>query len=134
MVRPPPQTNHQHNHPTNQHTNKTKQTDLKSTTDDALPSYLTTLPPPYTFTQSHTKSTIRFLVGYTAVAIAGFTFYADRYLGWEATRAPWVLAAVGAYFALNAVFTVWVWGVEAGVVFEGGRIGGESVCLLIYII
>lgn len=45
-----------------------------------------------------------------------------------------MLAAVGAYFVLNAVFTVWVWGVEAGVVFEGGRIGGESVCsLFIYI-
>ena len=63
------------------------------------------------------------------MAIAGFTFYADRYLGWEATRAPWVIAAVGAYFFLNAVFTVWVWGVEAGVVFEGGRKeSGEIVC------
>lgn len=109
-------------------TNKTP-TDLKSTTDDALSPYLTTLPNPYTFTQDHTKTTIRFLIGYTAVAIAAFTFYADRYLGWEATTSPWILAAVGSYFALNTIFTVWVWGVEGGEVFRGRRgLGGDVVC------
>lgn len=110
--------------------NKTNRTDLKSTTDDALSPYLTTLPQPYTFAQDHTKTTIRFVIGYTAVAIAGFTFYADRYLGWEATRSPWIVAAVGAYFVLNTVFTVWVWGVEGGEVFLGRRRGGngEIVC------
>lgn len=102
-------------------------TDLKSTTDDALSPYLTTLPTPYTFTQDHTLTNIRFLLGYTAVAIAGATFYADRYLGWEATTSPWVIAAVGAYFVLNGVFTYWVWFVEGGEVFRGRRGSGELV-------
>lgn len=70
------------------------------------------------------------MIGYTAVAIAGFTFYADRYLGWEATRSPWIVAAVGVYFTLNTLFTIWVWMVEGGEVFWGRRRGGdgEVVC------
>ncbi|EYE91842.1 signal peptidase complex subunit 2 [Aspergillus ruber CBS 135680] len=103
--------------------------DLKSTTDDALSPYLTTLPTPYTFTQDHTLTNIRFLLGYTAVAIAGATFYADRYLGWEATTSSWVIAAVSAYFVLNGVFTYWVWFVEGGEVFRGRRGSGELISI-----
>lgn len=102
--------------------------DLKTTTDDALVPYLTSLPQPYTFTQNHTKSNVRFVLGFSAVAIAAFTFYADRRLGWEATTSPWIISAVAAYFAINTVFTVWVWGVEAGEVFAGRRKSGETVC------
>lgn len=105
-----------------------KPTDLKNTTDDAIPAHLTTLPQPYTFTQDHTKTNVRFALGYTAVAIAAFTFYADRKLGWEATRSPWIIAAVVSYFVLNSVFTYWVWAVEAGEVFRGRRVSGEMVC------
>ncbi|KAI9374387.1 microsomal signal peptidase 25 kDa subunit-domain-containing protein [Aspergillus egyptiacus] len=103
--------------------------DLKSTTDDALAPYLTTLPQPYTFKQDHFKSNIRFILGYSAVAIAAFTFYADRKLGWEATTSPWIISAVGAYFVLNTLLTYWIWAVEASEVFAGKRASGESISI-----
>jgi hypothetical protein len=68
------------------------------------------------------------LVGYSAVAIAGFTFYADRTLGWEATKSPWIIAAVAIYFILNTFLTYWIWAVEAGEVYSGKRKTGETVC------
>ncbi|EAU35216.1 conserved hypothetical protein [Aspergillus terreus NIH2624] len=103
--------------------------DLKSTTDDALAPYLGTLPQPYTFAQDHAKTNVRFLLGYSAVAIAAFTFYADRKLGWEATRSPWIFAAVGSYFVLNSLLTYWIWAVEAGEVYRGKRKSGETISL-----
>lgn len=102
--------------------------DLKSTTDDALAPYLTTLPQPYTFKQDHFKTNVRFVLGYSAVAIAAFTFYADRTLKWEATQSPWIIAAVGSYFVLNSLLTYWLWAVEASEVFRGKRGSGETVC------
>lgn len=107
-------------------------TDLKSTSDDALLPYLTNLPAPYAFTPDYWKTNIRFLLGYSAVAIAGFTFYADRTLGWEATTSPWIIAAVGTYFVLNSILTYWIWAVEAGEVYSGKRKTGETVCQLIF--
>lgn len=95
--------------------------DLKNTTDDALPNYLTSI----NFTPSHTLTDIRLLLGYTAVIIASLTFIADYRLGWDATK-NWTAVAVVAYFALNAAFTWWIWGVEKGVVFVGsGPEGGK---------
>jgi hypothetical protein len=106
--------------------------DLKSTSDDALLPYLSTLPAPYAFAADYSKSNIRFVIGYSAVAIAAFTFYADRKLGWEATTSPWIITAVGTYFVLNSLLTVWIWAVEAGEVFAGKRKTGETVrvCLI----
>jgi len=106
--------------------------DLKSTTDDALVPYLSTLPQPYTFKQDHFKTTVRFVVGYSAVAIAAFTFYADRKLGWEATQSPWIIAAVASYFILNSILTYWLWAVEASEVFRGKRGSGETVCVYLF--
>ncbi|KAL1989013.1 hypothetical protein VTN96DRAFT_5776 [Rasamsonia emersonii] len=103
--------------------------DLKNTTDDALTPYLTTLPQPYTFTKDNTNSNVRFIIGYTAVAIAGATFYVDRILGWEATEAPWVSVAVVSYFILNSILTYWIWAVEAGEVFRGKRKSGETIVI-----
>ncbi|KAL2870065.1 signal peptidase complex subunit 2 [Aspergillus lucknowensis] len=103
--------------------------DLKSTTDDALVPYLSTLPQPYTFKQDHFKTNVRFVVGYSAVAIAGFTFYADRKLGWEATQSLWVIAAVASYFILNSLLTYWIWAVEASEVFRGKRKSGETISI-----
>lgn len=107
-------------------------TDLKSTSDDALTPYLCTLPQPYTFRRDNTKTNVRFIVGYTAVAIAGVTFYLDRQLGWEATEALWVKLAVGVYFILNSILTYWIWAIEAGEVFKGSRKSGESVRSFIF--
>ncbi|KAL3478987.1 microsomal signal peptidase 25 kDa subunit-domain-containing protein [Aspergillus californicus] len=103
--------------------------DLKSTTDDALTPYLSTLPQPYSFKQDHFKTNVRFLLGYSAVAIAAFTFYADRKLGWEATQSTWVLSAVASYFVLNSLLTYWIWGVEASEVFRGRRGSGETISI-----
>ncbi|KAK0510816.1 hypothetical protein JMJ35_006368 [Cladonia borealis] len=88
--------------------------DLKNTTDDALPNYLTSLK----FAQSHLLTDVRLALGYTAVIIAGATFYADWKLGWDATK-YWTFWAVLVYFMLNGVLTVWIWGVEKGTVFRG---------------
>ncbi|KAJ5660411.1 hypothetical protein N7507_006862 [Penicillium longicatenatum] len=103
--------------------------DLKSTSDDALVPYLTNLPAPYTFTPDHTKTNVRFALGYSAVAISAFTFYADRKLGWEAATSAWVIVAVCSYFILNTALTYWIWAVEAGEVFCGKRKTGETISI-----
>ncbi|PYI03877.1 signal peptidase complex component [Aspergillus sclerotiicarbonarius CBS 121057] len=103
--------------------------DLKSTTDDALAPYLGYLPQPYTFAQDHTKTNVHLFLGYAAVAIAGFSFYAERKLQWESTHSPWIIAAVLAYFTLNSLLTYWVWAVEAGEVFRGKRKSGETIAI-----
>ncbi|PGH26808.1 hypothetical protein AJ80_01574 [Polytolypa hystricis UAMH7299] len=100
--------------------------DLKNTTDDAITPYLTNLPKPTpSFTVSNFKSNVRLALGYSAVAISGVSFYIDRKHGWQATQA-WIVWAVAVYFALNLALTAWIWGVEAGQVFEGSR-GGETL-------
>ncbi|KAL8643481.1 MAG: hypothetical protein Q9226_008342 [Calogaya cf. arnoldii] len=88
--------------------------DLKNTTDDALPNYLTSLK----FQQSHFIADVRLALGYSAVLIAGVTFYADYKLGWDATK-YWTFWAVIAYFILNGALTYWIWGVEKGKIFTG---------------
>lgn len=98
--------------------------DLKSTTDDALPNYLTSLK----FVQDHTNTDIRLAVGYVAVIIGGALFYADWKLGWDATK-PYTLPAVVVYFILNGIFTYWLWYVERGAVFVGSR-DGVKVCYI----
>lgn len=91
-------------------------TDLKNTTDDALPNYLTSLK----FSQSHHLNDVRLSLGYSAVVIAAATFLADYKLGWDATKVG-TFYAVLAYFVLNGALTLWIWGVERGVVFSGER-------------
>lgn len=61
---------------------------------------------------------VRLALGYTAVAIAAVTFYADHKLGWDATKQG-TLWAVAAYFVLNSALTFWIWGVEKGKAFVG---------------
>ncbi|KAH7076766.1 microsomal signal peptidase 25 kDa subunit-domain-containing protein [Paraphoma chrysanthemicola] len=93
--------------------------DLKNTTDDALPNYLHSLK----FKQIHTQTDVRLILGYVAVAIAGALFYFDWKFGWEASK-PYTAPAVVAYFALNGAFSYWLWFVEKGVVYEGeGKTG-----------
>ena len=103
-----------------------KPADLKNATDDALAPYLTKLPSPYTFHQSHYLSSVRLAVGYSAVVIAATTFYFDYKLGWDATKQYTALACV-LYFILNGFLTLWIWRVEAGKVFVGVREGKQKV-------
>ncbi len=62
------------------------------------------------------------MLGYTAVTIAAALFAADYKYGWDATKAA-TLYAVLAYFALNVALTLWIWGVEKGVVYTGEHDG-----------
>ena len=94
----------------------TNMLDLKNSTDDALPNYLTSLK----FKQSHMLTDIRLGLGYTAVVISAITFYFDYKLGWEKTK-DYTFWAVILYFILNSALTLWIWGVERGVIFNGRR-------------
>ena len=94
--------------------------DLKNTTDDALPSYLTSLK----FSQSHFLTDIRLGLGYCAVIIAAVTFYFDWKLGWDKTK-DFTVWAVVAYFILNGALTAWIWGAEKGKVFLGDLNGAQ---------
>jgi len=94
--------------------------DLKNTTDDALPNYLNSLK----FKQSNTLTDVRLALGYTAVVIAAVTFYFDYRLGWDKTKG-WTLWAVLAYFILNSGLTYWIWAVEKGKVFVGEKNGAQ---------
>lgn len=96
--------------------------DLKNTTDDALPNYLTSLK----FKQDHRYTDVRLVLGWTAVLIAGALFYFDWKFGWDATKA-YTLPAVVAYSILNGAFTYWIWFVEKGIVFVGEREGRKLV-------
>ena len=94
-------------------------TDLKNTTDDALPNYLTSLK----FKQSHLLTDVRLALSSTAVVIAAITFLADYKLGWDATKQGTFWAVI-VYFILNGALTFWIWGVEKGRIFNGeGRDG-----------
>ena len=95
-------------------------TDLKNTTDDALPNYLNSLQ----FKQSHYLSDVRLALGYSAVVIAGATFAADFKFGWDATKVVTFWAVV-MYFLLNGALTLWIWQVEKGVVYEGEKDGAQ---------
>jgi hypothetical protein len=92
--------------------------DLKNTTDDALPNYLSSLK----FKQSHYYTDVRLVLGYVAVIIGGALFYFDWTLGWDKTKA-YTLPAVVVYFILNGAFTYWIYFVEKGAIFTGEREG-----------
>ncbi|KAI9756166.1 MAG: hypothetical protein M4579_003979 [Chaenotheca gracillima] len=97
--------------------------DLKNTTDDALPNYLTSIG----FKQSQLLSNIRLALQSSMVAIAGVAFYLDYTKDWSETK-DFTLWAVVAYFLLSAVVTGLVWLVENGMVFQG-TFGDETLTL-----
>lgn len=97
--------------------------DLKNTTDDALPNYLTSLK----FTPNYQIQDVKLALGYTAVAISAALFYADWKLGWDQTKA-YTLPAVVVYFLLNGIFTYWIFYVEKGAIFVGEK-SDSKVCL-----
>jgi hypothetical protein len=96
--------------------------DLKNTTDDALPNYLTSLK----FKPNYRLQDVKLGLGYTAVIISAVLFYADWKLGWDKTKA-WTLPAVLVYFALNSAFTYWIYFVEKGTIFVGEKDGFKVV-------
>ena len=81
------------------------------------------------FKQNHTLTDVRLVIGFTACAIAGATFYYDFTLGFEKTK-EYTLYAVVAYFVLNTALTWWIWMVEGGKVYIGERNGVKVRVLL----
>ncbi|KAF8432091.1 microsomal signal peptidase 25 kDa subunit-domain-containing protein [Terfezia claveryi] len=92
--------------------------DLKNTTDDAIPNYLNSVG----YRQIHTITDIRLALGFTACAIAAVAFYYDYKFGFEAAKTV-TLYSVVSYFALNTLLTYWIWGVEAGTIYVGEKDG-----------
>ena len=101
---------------------KAPRVDLKNTTDDALPNYLTSLK----FQQSHFLTDIRLTLGYSAVIIAAATFIFDYKLGWDETKGITFYAVI-AYFLLNGALTLWIWFAEKGKIFQGTSAKGTLV-------
>ncbi|MCJ1315378.1 hypothetical protein MMC15_000697 [Xylographa vitiligo] len=98
--------------------------DLKNTTDDALPNYLTSLD----FRQSHFLTDVRLVLGYSAVIIAAITFAFDYKRGWNETKG-YTYWAVVAYFLLNGALTFWIWFAEKGKIFQGATQNGTLLTI-----
>ena len=94
----------------------TSNAELKNTTDDTLPNYLSSLK----FRQSHFFSDVRLALGYSAVALTAATFLLDRKYGWDKTK-DFTLWAVIAYFVLNTALNAWGTFVEKGEIYVGSR-------------
>ncbi|OBT53935.1 hypothetical protein VE04_04321 [Pseudogymnoascus sp. 24MN13] len=82
--------------------------DLKNTSDDAIPNYLNSL----SFKQSHTLCD---LLG-------------DYKLGFDDTK-YYSAAAVALYTLLNGALTLWVWLVEGGTVYVGTSKAGDKIAI-----
>jgi signal peptidase complex subunit 2 len=106
--------------------------DLKSAIDTTIPTLLTSLPKPYTLTQSHLYTNVRLALGYSAVLIAGALFYLDYRHGWDVTK-PYTLPACVLYFLLNGALTLWVYVFEKSLIFSGRREGGQKLTLRSYV-
>lgn len=74
------------------------------------------------FKQSHFLTDVRLALGFSACLIAGVTFYYDYQLGFEKTKHN-TLYAVVAYFIINSILTLWIWGVEGSCVYIGSKDG-----------
>ncbi|KAI9809004.1 MAG: hypothetical protein M1825_002293 [Sarcosagium campestre] len=96
--------------------------ELKNTSDDALPNYLDSLK----FKQSHFYSDVRLIIGYTSVAVGAGAFYFDYTRSWEETKGA-TLWAVLLYFVLNGALSYWLFMVEKGVVYVGELNGSKLV-------
>jgi hypothetical protein len=97
-------------------------TDLKNTSDDAIPAYLNSLK----FRQSHTLTDTRLALGYTAFAICAATFYWDYKFGFDNTKL-YTTIAVALYTLLNGALTFWIFYVEKGTVYVGHNKWGDKI-------
>lgn len=97
-------------------------TDLKNTSDDAIPNYLNSLK----FKQSHTLADVRLALGYSAFLVAAACFLWDFKFGFDNTKYYTAIAVV-VYTVLNGALTYWIWGKEKGIVYVGTAPSGEKV-------
>lgn len=96
--------------------------DLKNTSDDAIPNYLSSLK----FTQSHTLTDTRLALGYSAFVISAACFLWDYQLGFDATK-QYTAVAVVLYAILNMALTAWIMLREKSIVYQGTSPDGEKV-------
>ncbi|KAH8591988.1 microsomal signal peptidase 25 kDa subunit-domain-containing protein [Bisporella sp. PMI_857] len=96
--------------------------DLKNTTDDALPAYLNSL----SFKQSHILNDVRLALGYSAFILCAVTFYWDYTWGFESTKF-YTAISVATYALINTVLTYWIFYVEKGTVYDGTLKSGERI-------
>ncbi|KAH6890561.1 microsomal signal peptidase 25 kDa subunit-domain-containing protein [Thelonectria olida] len=99
--------------------------DLKATSDDALPNYLNSLK----FKQSHFLTDVRLALGYFTFAISGVTFLWDHKYGFAHTK-QWTAVAVAVYFVFNTILTWWMLVTERGVVYQGTAPSGEFISIV----
>lgn len=100
----------------------TPTTDLKNTSDDAIPNYLNSLK----FKQSHFLTDVRLALGYTAFFVSAACFLWDYMLGFESTK-YYSAAAVVVYTILNSALTLWILLMERGIVYRGTAPNGDTV-------
>ncbi|CAK7208915.1 hypothetical protein SBRCBS47491_000259 [Sporothrix bragantina] len=98
--------------------------DLKNTSDDAIPNYLTSLK----FTQSHRLTDVRLAIGYGALVVAVACFVWDWKLGFDSTK-YYSAAAVLVYMGLNIALSLWSRIVEGATIYVGTSPSGETVSI-----
>ncbi|KAK0671402.1 microsomal signal peptidase 25 kDa subunit-domain-containing protein [Cercophora samala] len=96
--------------------------DLKNTTDDAIPNYLTSL----NFTPSHLLTDVRLALGFSAFALSAACFAWDYKLGFESTK-TYTAFAVALYTILNGFLTFWILYVEKGTIYQGTSPRGDKI-------
>ncbi|KAK0718913.1 microsomal signal peptidase 25 kDa subunit-domain-containing protein [Apiosordaria backusii] len=96
--------------------------DLKNTTDDAIPNYLSSLK----FTPSHTPTDVRLALGFSAFALSAACFFWDYKLGFESTK-TYTAFAVALYTILNGFLTFWILFVEKGTIYQGTSPKGDKI-------
>lgn len=100
----------------------TSPTDLKNTSDDAIPNYLNSLK----FEQIHTLTDVRLGLGYAAFFVAAACFLWDYQYGFDSTK-YYSAAAVVVYTILNSALTLWMWLKEGAIIYVGTAPNGETV-------
>ncbi|KAK4674012.1 signal peptidase complex subunit spc2 [Podospora pseudopauciseta] len=96
--------------------------DLKNTTDDAIPNYLTSL----SFTPSHILTDVRLALGFSAFALSAACFAWDYNFGFESTK-TYTAFAVALYTILNGLLTFWIFYVEKGTIYQGTSPKGDKI-------
>jgi signal peptidase complex subunit 2 len=98
--------------------------DLKNTSDDAIPNYLNSLK----FKQNHTLTDVRLALGYGAFVLAAACFLWDYKLGFEDTK-YYTAVAVAVYTVINGGLTLWMSEVEKGNIYQGTAPSGEKISI-----
>lgn len=98
---------------------------LKSTSDDQLSAVLSSLD----YAPDHHLVDVRLALGYASVLVAGLTAYWDYRVGFFEAQYPWTVLGLVLYLGLNLAYTLWIWKVEAGIVYYGKKSDSTTVAI-----